>query len=201
MSSFLGFKYATPLTIQNVEQISRSDTANLRIQTVASTAQRWELTVTLEAVNNKEKAKLGRDLAVHQFIHGLTRPFSMTMPQMLGVPEVEGSFTLIKDAASSNIRISSTSSTNILIPKGRFFSLGVLKKVYVVVEDIMVGRSTPNIKMFPKLLAQTSIAFRQSVNFTPNIHVINKESAKQSITYSDGILTKTTMEVTEFLVN
>ena len=199
MATFLntGLNYITPITINSRERIFRSETINLKVQAVGNGAQRWDLTVTLEPATSIGGSAAGAALGVHRSTVGATTPFDMAMPQYLNVPEPVNT-VLVNGGATvgSTIAVDSTDATT--IAAGRFFSFDGSRKIYQVTEEVMVpDTGTATLNFFPALVAP--VADNATIDWDPPIRVYYGQDGVEGVTYSDGVLTRATINVVEAL--
>jgi len=212
-NAFEGLSYITPLEIKSYERISRSETLNLKTQTVSNGAQRWELTVTLAPSNNKGTTaadKHGARLSVHRSMFGLHRPFTMKMPQHIGVT-VSSSLdnntlngTTAAGTTNTNsvfgahgiINMSLNSGTSTL-PAGLFFKISTGDKIYQVIDEASLSTSNTAVKIFPPLV--TAAASNTTIDIDPDITVYYAENGVEGVKYEGGIMTTATLEVIEAL--
>ena len=194
---FLGFDYITPLQISPEERTSRSETLSLRVQTNRSTASRWRVRVGLEPDNGT--GSQGAQLQTHRAINGVHTPFTMQMPQHLGTTPTVPADVFTNGAAtagSDTLMIDSTSA--LVIPQGRFITFTGSTKVYLVRSQVTATANTvASLNIYPALVSDVPNNTR--LNFSPDITVRYTNEENTSITVTQGLVTRASMDVTEAL--
>ena len=192
---FLGLRYTTPLSITSEERVFKSETLNLKVQTNASQASRWRIQVGLEPT--RTGSNVGA-LQAHKAVNGVHSSFPMKMPQHY---EVQSTSTevLVTDSVGANHEagvdtVKVVTNGTISINAGSFISFGSFPKVYVVTE----GTTTSgDIKIFPPLV--DTVENLTSVNLSPDILVRYSNEDNTTMNVVDGIIVKTSLDVTEAL--
>ena len=198
MATFEGLKYITPITINSRERIFRSETINLKVQAVGNGAQRWDLVITLAPASAIGGNAAGAALGVHRSVNGFTSNFDMEMPQYLNVPEPPNAITVV-GSHTTGTTITVESSTPTPVAAGRFISFGTHNKVYQVRSAVTVDDTgTETLEIFPALVNDLSDG--DVVNRSPNINVFYAQDGVEGITYTEGVLTRATINVVEALV-
>ena len=197
MATFQGLNYITPITINSRERLFRSETINLKTQTVGNGAQRWDLVVTLEPATAIGGNAAGAALAVHRSTNGFSTSFAMEMPQYLGVAQPAAvSVSGAHSVGDSTITVDAANTTQ--VPAGRFLTFPGNQKVYQVTEAVpvpAVGTATLNI--FPPLVA--NVADNAEIDWTPDITVYYAQDGVEGVTYTEGVLTRAALSVVEAL--
>ena len=196
---FLGLDYVYPLSIRSRGRVFRTETSSLKIQTNSSDAQRWELSVTVAPTSTQNVA-----LEDHRFSFGTHTSFTTLMPQPLGVPElIQGNLAGISSdgvtaAGQSAVRVQVTG--NVVIPQGLYITFGNDPKIYRVTAEtsILTTTTNPTIPIFPPLTQPTVDG--ESIGSTPSIRVYYAEDGNDSITYQNGGVVRTTVNLVEALV-
>jgi len=212
-NAFEGLSYTTPLEINSYERISRSETLNLKTQTVSNGAQRWELKITLAPSNNKGTTASdnhGARLSVHRSMFGLHRPFAMTMPQHIGVtadPSLDsntingttavGATNTDSVFGAHGILNMSLNSGTAKLPAGLFIKVSSGNKIYQVIDEANLSTSNTAVKIFPPLV--TPVSNSTTIDVNPDIIVYYAENGTEGVTYEGGIMTTATLEVIEAL--
>ena len=200
MATFQELNYTTPLTINSRERIFRSETINLKTQTVGNGAQRWDLVITLEPATTRGGTNAAAALAVHRSTNGFSRSFTMEMPQHLGTTAT-GSTTTDGDPAASvpADRVNQSGDSTVIVHTGatasvgRFISFGNDgSKVYQV-----TGTTSTTISIFPALIED--LADDTTVNLSPMITAFYAQDGVEGVTYVEGILVRATLNVVEAL--
>ena len=200
MATFEGLKYITPITINSRERYFRSETLSLKTQTVGNGAQRWDLSITLEPATGIGGGAAGARLGVHRATHGFTSPFQVEMPQYLGTAATGNIRTDGNPAATIPADRENQSGDSIVIvdtgatiSDGRFISFGSNgSKIYQV-----TATTATSISVFPPLVED--LPDNTVVNLSPNITVYYAQDGVEGVTYSDGVLTRATLNVVEGL--
>lgn len=211
MAKFLGLDYVTPLTINSRQKVYRSETNNLKFQTVSNEAQRWEAIITLAPSSNREAAPAGAKLSVHRTVVNTTQSFTAEMPQHIGTDIVASgglvfspvTTALAVNTAKGSIAASVHSKSTVTIPAGRFFTFNGHSKVYQVVEalDLVAGATagvygaSGNLKFYPPLLKNEFSTFIDL--HSPNIKAFYNNDGVEGVTYTDGILTRAVIDLIE----
>ena len=199
-----GLRYSTPLTINSIERVHRSETLNLKIQTVSNDAQRWELMIALEPDASRDPTPKSAALGVHRHSHGLTKSFTTAMPQTLGT-RAEGDVT-ITDASSwvrgSDVNLVGKKEIGVgftawpPVSLGRYISIGTHPKIYEVTSvGRRAGTNTARIGVFPALV----VAATGVVNTSPDVTCYYADDGVVGLKYEQGILTKATVRLVEAL--
>jgi hypothetical protein len=179
---FLGFKYATPITITNNEPRFVVDTVSLRRQSVRTGAQRWELDISFQGGKSDN---LWGAFQGHFMQYGLENAFEIPMPQNFQAEKilVNGTVTVNGNHFSGDKTITVILDTDVVIPAGWFITFGNNKKVYQVNEELS---SSGTLKIGPGLT--TNVLSGTTVNLT-NIDISVKHNMKNSsASYSSGVL-------------
>jgi len=226
---FQGLEYTTPITIDSRNRVSRSETLNLKTQAVDNGSQRWDLSIGLAPNNNKKDLeatavydplsanRAGAALAAHRAINGLHRAFKIEMPQHLGI-EATGVTTSLRAVVTSatvnfsnsgSLVIKNVSGPEVVLPAGLFITIGspggtpsASDKVYMVVTEttIAANESTgTSVPLFPNLIAPVG-AVEKVVNVRPQIFVYYALDGVDGVSYVDGIMVSSTINVIEALV-
>ena len=197
MASFQGLNYITPLTINSRERLFRSETINLKTQTVGNGAQRWDLVVTLAPATGIGGGAAGAALAVHRSTNGLSTSFTMEMPQYLGVAE-PGAVSVNGAHSVGDDTITVDAAAERVIPAGRFLTFPGNTKVYQVTEAVTVPAiGTATLNIFPSLVA--NVADNDTIDWTPDVTVYYAQDGVEGVTYVEGVLTRATLNVVEAL--
>lgn len=158
MPKFQGLDYAHPIDIRSVVPSEVTELMGLGRVVVTPDAQRWDLTIGLEVVREKD----AHDYFLHRSQNGLDKKFTLEMPQWEGTTH-SGSATI---ASASTGATSLTTAGTSGVSKGRFITIAGDTKVYVVTADKTSG-AAGTISIFPSL--RVAITSAQAINFTPNI--------------------------------
>ena len=197
MATFEDLKYITPITINSRERIFRSETINLKVQAVGNGAQRWDLTITLAPASGIGGNAAGAALGVHRSTHGATTPFDMAMPQYLNVAEPVNT-VLVNGEVTAGSAVAVDASDETVIAAGRFFAFQGSRKIYQVTEEVTVpDTGTRMLNFFPPLVA--TVADNATIDWDPMIQVYYAQDGVEGVTYSDGVLTRATLNVVEAL--
>ena len=82
MASFMGFQYATPLTVSSNQPEVVTDTLSLRRVVSSTDAQRWEMQIPL-VPDAYGSANLVNTIQVHREMSGGHTAFAIAAPQPL----------------------------------------------------------------------------------------------------------------------
>ena len=186
---FLGFDVITPLIIGEERIEYFSDTGNLSRAIVESTASRIYLTLTL-APDARGSHEMAAKLVAHRGKVGYTA-FTIPMPQHLGITSPASA----TGTASKNAK-SMTLNTSADVSAGTYFTVGTAKQVYVLTDDATAGGSV-SVGISP--IAQTALS--GTVDFSPDITVRYRPGAPRSVQYTDGVITRATIELEEVVGN
>ena len=205
MASFEGLDYITPLTINSRERVSRSETLNLKTQAVSNGSQRWDMTITLAPSNNKESNPGGARLGIHRAQHGLHTSFEMEMPQYIGATfssanqEVEvGTQGYPAGTSTLDVHRGRDGIPDITIRAGRFIRFDSHPKIYQLIDEVTTnGIVSVSANIYPPLVH--AVAVDERIHLTPNATVYYAADGTEGVTYTDGILTRSTMSVVEAL--
>jgi len=213
MPQFLGFDYATPLSITNNEPRFITDTQSLRRYSARTGAQRWELSISFVGGKNQD---LSSAFQSHYMQFGSELAFNLPMPQnkyaesRLTIADVDNNLVAVRvsrDASANDqfVYIQDTEN-NIpyLIPNGYFINFSGHSKVYQVLEDASAGieENTSDtdeiqLKIGPRLQSNISagtLLILQNVNISVKHELVNT-----NITYSDGLMQRSTLNFVENL--
>ena len=205
MASFQGLDYATPLTINSRERVSRSETLNLKTQAVHNGAQRWEMSITLAPSNNGEDDPAGASLGIHRAQHGLHTSFEVEMPQYIGATfssanqEVEvGTQGYPVGTSTLDVHRGRDGIPDITIRPGRFIRFDSHPKIYQLVEQVRTnGIVSVSAEIYPPLVH--AVAVDERIHLTPDATVYYAQDGVEGVTYSDGILTRANITLIEAL--
>lgn len=196
MASFLGLDYVTPLNINSRGRVFRSETLNLKTQTVSNGTQRWDLTINLEPTTSTSAAT---DLAIDRAMNGVSKSFLIPMPQHLTELQTARFNTDgVTDSGDDRLNLVATSSGT--IKKGQFITVGADTKVYQIVSNdatVTLGANA-TVVIFPPLVRNTIDG--QGVNGEPDISVYYAADGVDGISYAEGIVVRATINVVEALV-
>ena len=195
MPQFLGFNYATPITIESVSVDIVSESANLKIFNVSKDAQRWDLRITL--VGGIDDNLYGEFIA-HYLKNGISSAFNIEIPQNPSVLTAysKGAGAIQSSAAgalgATSINVDSTTAFN--LPTGLFFRFSNHNKVYVVTTQ-RVGDGS--LEFSPPL--HTAVPDNTSlVTEDVMINVVHNRSNRE-FSYTRGVIQRITASFREFL--
>lgn len=179
MLRFLDLKYTHAISVESQIGERTRETDSLRVQSVRSSRQRWDLLITLEPIIDVGTA-LGR-LASHRARHGHHTAFSIPMPQISGYKaptDITGNVRVASDyaAGASTIQITpqpiSAANVNHIrnIAYGTFIKFPNHNKVYqCFVSDSAPPNNRSIIELFPPLVSAITVGL--AVIFDPYISV------------------------------
>ena len=179
MQRFLDLKYAHPVSVDSETGERTRETDTLRIQSVRSSRQRWDLLIALEPITDVGAA-LGR-LASHRARHGSHTAFDMPMPQISGYETPSNVTGVVRvaanyDAGIDSIQISTQPITEANVEHIRNISPGTFvkftnhEKIYQIsVSDTAAPSNRSILDLFPPLVSE--VAAGLNLDFEPNIRV------------------------------
>ena len=163
---FFGLKYIHPVRIDSETGELTADSDALRIQSIRTGRQRWEMVITLEPVGRLSEV-VGR-LGTHRNENGSHTEFELTMPQTSGYVKpsnVNGIIRTDRNHASGDNSIYVEASINDAannnhvrnMPVGTFVSFGNHNKVYRIagVADGAAAHEAVY-RIFPALVADVA---------------------------------------------
>ena len=195
MASFLGYQYVTPLTVNSNQPNFTSDTLNLSRTSVVSTAQRWEMQVTL---GPDSTGRLQADLQAHRTVNGFHTAFDIPIYQHHGLAVNAPQQINVQAAALLNSNTVMVRSTNdFSIPAGYYIRFSDHGKVYLVTQTLNgTAGTTETLNIFPRL--RSALTTSDHVQHS-DINLRAKYDVTDVIgyTYTRGIVTRATVSVVE----
>jgi len=212
MAKFLGLDYITPIKISSNQRVAINETLSLKRQSVSNDAQRWELGITLAPSNNKggtTNDAHGAKLSVHKTLNGVHKPFTMPMPQHLGLSYSPTNLNNMPAGAATSAGAVATDSTfgrhgivNLVpnrdgyLQAGWFIRFANHSKVYQVLEYLELEDGTSSVlKIHPPLLS--TVPSGGVIKSDPDITVYYAEDSDESVTYTNGIMVNASINVVE----
>ena len=200
MASFMGFQYATPLTVSSNQPEVVTDTLSLRRVVSSTDAQRWEMQIPL-VPDAYGSANLVNTIQVHREMSGGHTAFAIAAPQPLNTdPTFSGAISTLgaHTAGTSTVLIAGTATFN--IPAGRFITFGSTGKLYrVTTTAVSSGGASTAINIFPALVADVA-GSTELVHTGVNMQArYENQGGLVSYTLNQGVVDRLTISVVEAL--
>lgn len=195
MAQFLGYPYATPVTVNSNQPHFTTDTLNLSRTSAVSTAQRWEMQVQL---GPDSTGRLQADLQAHRTVNGFHTAFDIPIYQHHGlVASAAQPITVQATANLNSDTVMVLSQNTFTIPAGYYIRFSNHSKVYLVTQTLEgVANVAQTLNIFPRL--RSALTTSDTVDIT-DINLRAKYDVVDLIgyTYTRGIVTRATVSVVE----
>jgi hypothetical protein len=177
-------QFATPLQVVSNVPVFVSDTLSLKRFVSKRPAQRWEIESSVEPFSSN-----AQNLMVSLITKGSFEAVSVVMPQNYGAVfsrvAVGAGTTLVSGTAgSTQLNLTATGFSRLVIPKGTFIRFQNHAKIYMTTTDV---NGSGSINIFPELRVNLS---NVGMNWQDNVigSFFYDTDVIKGMQYSDGIL-------------